>query len=104
MKALLIPLAACAALAGCAVYDAPYYGYGQGYGYSGYTGYAYPAYPARVYQSYPNYYVYNTYPQQRYYRDRDRDRDGIPNRMDADRDNDGVPNRRDAYPNNPRRN
>lgn len=35
---------------------------------------------------------------------RDRDRDGIPNRMDRDRDGDGVPNRFDRAPNNPRRN
>ncbi len=35
---------------------------------------------------------------------RDRDRDGVPNRMDRDRDGDGVPNRRDDAPNNPRRN
>lgn len=34
---------------------------------------------------------------------RDRDRDGIPNRYDRDRDNDGVPNYRDSRPNNPYR-
>ena len=34
----------------------------------------------------------------------DRDRDGIPNRVDRDKDNDGVPNRFDSNPNNPRRN
>lgn len=34
----------------------------------------------------------------------DRDRDGIPNRMDRDRDGDGVPNRYDRNPNNPYRN
>jgi hypothetical protein len=33
----------------------------------------------------------------------DRDRDGIPNRVDRDRDNDGVPNRYDDRPDNPRR-
>jgi hypothetical protein len=33
----------------------------------------------------------------------DRDRDGIPNRVDRDRDGDGVPNRFDSNPNNPRR-
>jgi len=38
-----------------------------------------------------------------YSRDRDRDRDGIPNRMDRDRDGDHVPNRQDARPDNPRR-
>lgn len=35
--------------------------------------------------------------------ERDRDRDGIPNRADRDRDNDGVPNRHDRQPNNPTR-
>jgi len=35
--------------------------------------------------------------------DRDRDRDGIPNRMDRDRDGDGVPNRQDRRPDDPRR-
>jgi hypothetical protein len=35
--------------------------------------------------------------------DGDRDRDGVPNRVDRDRDGDGVPNRRDDAPNNPRR-
>jgi hypothetical protein len=34
---------------------------------------------------------------------RDRDGDGIPNRMDRDRDNDGVPNAQDRRPNDPRR-
>jgi hypothetical protein len=38
----------------------------------------------------------------RRYAYRDRDHDGIPNRVDRDRDNDGVPNRWDARPNNPR--
>lgn len=33
----------------------------------------------------------------------DRDRDGIPNRVDRDRDGDGVPNRLDSQPDNPRR-
>lgn len=37
------------------------------------------------------------------YADRDRDRDGIPNRYDRDRDNDGVPNRYDRRPDNPYR-
>ncbi|MES2537677.1 MAG: hypothetical protein V4632_17595 [Pseudomonadota bacterium] len=35
--------------------------------------------------------------------DRDRDRDGVPNRADRDRDGDGVRNRADSNPNNPRR-
>lgn len=38
-----------------------------------------------------------------YYGDRDRDRDGIHNRVDRDRDGDGVPNRRDRRPDDPRR-
>lgn len=33
----------------------------------------------------------------------DRDRDGVPNRVDRDRDGDGTPNRFDSAPNNPRR-
>ncbi len=33
----------------------------------------------------------------------DRDRDGIPDRVDRDRDGDGVPNRVDRQPDNPRR-
>ena len=33
----------------------------------------------------------------------DRDRDGVPNRVDRDRDGDGVRNRYDSAPNNPRR-
>lgn len=33
----------------------------------------------------------------------DRDRDGVPNRIDRDRDGDGVPNRDDSRPNNPNR-
>ncbi len=34
--------------------------------------------------------------------ERDRDHDGVPNRMDRDRDGDGVPNRQDQRPNDPR--
>ena len=33
----------------------------------------------------------------------DRDRDGVPNRVDRDRDGDGVPNRYDNRPGNPSR-
>jgi hypothetical protein len=33
----------------------------------------------------------------------DRDRDGVPDRVDRDRDNDGVPNYRDRRPGNPNR-
>lgn len=35
--------------------------------------------------------------------ERDRDRDGIPDRMERDRDRDGVPNRQDRRPDDPRR-
>lgn len=35
---------------------------------------------------------------------RDRDRDGVPNRVDRDRDGDGVPNRYDRRPNDGWRN
>ena len=34
---------------------------------------------------------------------RDRDRDGIPDRMERDRDGDGVPNRQDRRPDDSRR-
>lgn len=34
---------------------------------------------------------------------RDKDRDGVPNRIDRDRDGDRVPNRVDRAPDNPRR-
>ena len=34
---------------------------------------------------------------------RDRDRDGVANRVDRDRDGDGVRNRDDRRPDNPRR-
>lgn len=40
---------------------------------------------------------------ERYAANGDRDRDGVPNRVDRDRDGDGVPNRYDAAPNNPHR-
>jgi hypothetical protein len=106
MKSLLA-LAAVAALAGCATYGDPYgYGYGHpvgvypsasvtyqtgpAYGYGGYS--SYPTYPSTVYPAYPSGRGM-----------RDRDRDGIPNRVDRDRDGDGVPNRYDERPNNPRR-
>jgi hypothetical protein len=37
------------------------------------------------------------------YQYRDRDRDGVPNRVDRDRDGDRVPNRYDRRPDDPRR-
>ena len=90
MKALLLPLAAVAALSGCATYVDPGYGY-----------YGQPS-ASIHYQTGPSYGAPGYYgaPQRQY---RDRDRDGIPNRMDADRDNDGVPNQYDSRPNNPYR-
>jgi len=39
----------------------------------------------------------------RYYENRDRDRDGVRDRVDRDRDGDGVPNRQDRRPDDPRR-
>jgi len=107
MKTLLALAAAgtLAALAGCAAYRDPYgypggvypatgvyqtvpaYGpYGGGYGQYG----AYPAYPSYPTQGVPG-------------ARRDRDHDGIPNRIDRDRDGDGVPNEFDRRPNNPAR-
>ena len=38
-----------------------------------------------------------------YYGERDRDRDGVPDRADRDRDGDGVRNTQDRRPDNPRR-
>jgi hypothetical protein len=104
MKALLIPLVACAGLAGCATYGDPY-GYGYGYGNGGYYGSAYPTYPAVsgsiYYSNTPNHDYGRGDHRSRQYRDRDRD--GVPNRADYDRDGDGVPNNMDSRPNNPRR-
>ena len=60
----------------------------------------------RYYDRYDRY-GYDSWPRGYYgYADRDRayadrDRDGIPNRVDRDRDNDGVPNYADRRPNNP---
>jgi hypothetical protein len=96
MKALLIPLVACATLGGCAVYGDPY-GYNNGYGYPAVSGSVY-------YSNMPNYdhgRGGNRGGQAGQYRDRDRD--GTPNRRDYDRDGDGVPNPADSRPNNPRR-
>lgn len=109
-KTLLLLAAAAAVLSGCAVYPAPAY---DGYGY-GDSGPAYVTTPAPVYiqgsavyrHSSPNYGP----AQPRGYRpppghgprERDRDRDGIPNYRDRDRDGDGVRNRDDRNPNDPR--
>ena len=39
----------------------------------------------------------------RYYENRDRDRDGVRDRVNRDRDGDGVPDRQDRRPDDPRR-
>ncbi|MEO8169986.1 MAG: thrombospondin type 3 repeat-containing protein [Oxalobacteraceae bacterium] len=67
--------------------------------------------PRPVYMQPQPYYIDQQYRPDRHQRDwngrhrgwRDRDRDGIPNRIDRDRDGDGVPNRFDSRPNNPYR-
>jgi len=75
LAALLIALSTL--LTGCVVYDTPH----RDGGYHGYRDGGYRGDRG----------------------DRDRDRDGIPNRVDRDRDNDGVPNWRDRRPDDPRR-
>ncbi|MGV3571350.1 MAG: hypothetical protein ACO1PB_12185 [Ramlibacter sp.] len=106
MRAILLPLAACAALAGCVGYGGV--GYADPYYNSGY-GYSQPGY---YYGAQPNVYIGGTYYDGGHDHRRndgrrgaygDRDRDGVANRYDRDRDNDGVRNRNDARPNNPRR-
>jgi hypothetical protein len=112
MKAVLLSLSACAALAGCVGYGGvgyatPGYGYYEAPGYYGGATLGYGGVIGPVYRDdmrgrrgngdrdgdgIPN------------RMDRDRDNDGIPNRMDRDRDGDGVRNRADSRPNNPRRN
>jgi hypothetical protein len=100
---LLVPLLAVAGLSGCVAYGGdPYYSGG-------------PVYSTSPYYSSGSVYYGNTVPytvqtapttiyeHRRPRGERDRDRDGIPNRLDRDRDGDGVPNRLDARPNNPRR-
>lgn len=104
---LLVPLLAVAGLSGCVAYGgdpyytgspvystSPYYSSGSVY-YGNTVPYTVQAAPT---------YIYDGGVRQRRPRgERDRDRDGIPNRADRDRDGDGVPNRQDARPNNPRR-
>jgi hypothetical protein len=68
----------------------------------GLTALAITACAPRYYDRYDRYGYYG--PRDGYaYSYRDRDRDGIPNRVDRDRDNDGVPNYADRRPNNPYR-
>lgn len=104
MKTLLALLAV-AGLSGCAVYPAPAYEtyggvvvgqpyavappmpiYSGVYRYNGSPVYAHPRIHNRVHSG-----------------ARDRDRDGVPNRVDRDRDGDGVRNRQDRRPNDPGR-
>ncbi len=100
MKALLLSLAAVAALAGCASYGDPY-GYGSAtVQYQTGPGYSY-GYPSTYPGAYGAYGTYPGYPAGTVRRDRDAD--GIPNRVDHDRDGDGVPNQYDRRPNNPNR-
>jgi hypothetical protein len=89
MKSLLLPLAAAAALSGCAYYGDPYYGaYGS-------PGYGYPAY------GYPSVNVgVDVYDEG--HRGRAWDGRGRGGRGWRDRDGDGVPNRVDARPRDPR--
>ena len=124
MKTLFL-LVAAAGLSGCAVYPAapgyetygtygaiaappyvveqPVYIHGGVYPYR--SPYGYPGGYNRVH---PN--VFSGYPPRPHlhaprpgFGARDRDRDGIPNRLDRDRDGDGVPNRADRRPNHPGR-
>jgi hypothetical protein len=100
MKSLFLSIAAVAAvgaLSGCAAYGDPY-GYG-GYGYGPGYGYAQPSVSIGVGTGYYGNGYYNGYYAGRGYNDRDRD--GVPNRVDRDRDGDGIRNGRDVRPNNP---
>lgn len=94
MKTLLMALIT-VAVSGCAVYPAPYDGYGasQPYGVQP----SVSIYGSGVYR----YGDGQTYPSRRP-RVYDQDHDGVPNRLDRDRDGDGVPNRLDARPYDPR--
>jgi hypothetical protein len=90
MKRLALPLAlAAAALAGCAD---PYVSYGYGYGAYDYPGYAWNAWDrpflAGSVASAP---VFIEGREHRF------------GRFDRDRDRDGIPNRFDMHPNDPRR-
>lgn len=102
----LIALMAVAGLSGCVGY-VPYGSAGMYYDNS-------PYYSGTPYYGAPGPYVVEQGPTYiygnggytrtpRYERNRDRDRDGVPDRYDRDRDRDGVSNRRDAYPGDPRR-
>lgn len=95
MKLLTLLLAAIG-LSGCVAYGGGTYATDVYYGDT----VAYPAYGV-----YPSHGYYGTHvytPRHGHRGERDRDRDGIPNRYDRDRDGDGVRNRDDRRPNNPR--
>jgi hypothetical protein len=97
MKLLALLLAA-AGLSGCVAYPYGSPGYYSQGGY--YQGAPYVVEPSSVY-------IYggiSYQPRPPHYGRRDRDRDGIPDRVDRDRDGDGVPNRVDRRPSDPRRN
>jgi hypothetical protein len=97
-------LAAAAGLSGCVAYP---YG-GPGYYGQGYYGQGYYQGSPYVVEPQSSLYIYggSGYRGERgsHYGRRDRDRDGIPDRVDRDRDGDGVPNRADRRPYDPRRN
>jgi hypothetical protein len=69
----------------------------------GLTALAISACAPRYYDRYDRYDRYGYSGSRDYYGYADRDRDGIPNRVDRDRDNDGVPNYADRRPYNPYR-
>lgn len=120
MKTLLALLAV-AGLSGCAVYPVPAYETYGGvagppyvaappvYIYGGVTRYSAPpvyAYPRIYNRPHPGVLApHASRPHVQAPRPgaRDRDRDGIPNRVDRDRDGDGVRNRQDRRPNDPGR-
>lgn len=98
---LLAMLIAAAGLSGCVAYGPGYYDGAYGANYGGYYGQSTPyvvEQPLYIYGSGGYRYDLHVHRGRR-----DRDGDGVPNRLDRDRDGDGVNNRRDAYPNNPRR-
>lgn len=97
---ILLSLLAAAGLTGCAVYPAPYDTYGEGGPQPYLVQPSVSIYGAGVYR-YDN--DGRAYANQPRGRNRDRDHDGVPDRVDRDRDGDGVPNRRDERPGDPRR-
>ena len=125
MKTILTVLAV-AGLSGCAVYPVPAYEQPYGgvpvygapppvylYGSGVYRHDRYPVAPPPVYvRPPPPRIILQPEPRPQVlvprpghgpgHRDRDNDRDGIPDRVDRDRDGDGVRNRSDRRPNDPR--